>query len=169
MGPVPQDDPKTILVVDDDPCIVAVIFAILTDSEYDVMTAGSGAEALEQSRAFPDDIHLLLSDFQMPGMSGIDLATQMTAERPQLKVLLMSGFDGGMLILNEGWHFLAKPFIASQLRALILGLVVPDRKSPKLSKPLTTESRRAANVFEEQRLSLPRGSGQDADRKRHGE
>jgi hypothetical protein len=34
----------------------------------------------------------------------------------------MSGFIGGMLVLNEGWHFLAKPFVPSQLRALIAGL-----------------------------------------------
>jgi FixJ family two-component response regulator len=67
--------------------------------------------------------------FQMPVMSGIELATQMSIERPQLKVLMMSGFTEGMLVLNEGWHFLAKPFILSQLRALILGLVFPDRGS----------------------------------------
>jgi DNA-binding response OmpR family regulator len=59
----------------------------------------------------------------MPVMSGIDLATELSLERPQLKVLMMSGFTGGMLILNEGWHFLAKPFIPSQLRALIVGLI----------------------------------------------
>ena len=38
----------------------------------------------------------------------------------------MSGFTGGMLVLNEGWHFLSKPFIPSQLRALIRGLISPD-------------------------------------------
>jgi CheY-like chemotaxis protein len=168
MEPVLQDEPKTILVVDDDPCIVAVIFALLADSEYNVLTAGSGPKALEQSRAYEGDIHLLLSDFQMPVMSGIELATEMTADRPQLKVLLMSGFNGGVLILNEGWHFLAKPFMASQLRALIMGLLFPDKKSPKFSKPLTTERRKPANVFEVQTLSL-RSSGPDTGRKRHGE
>ena len=65
----------------------------------------------------------------MPGMSGIELGTQLTLERRQLKVLLMSGFPEGMLVLNEGWHFLAKPFIVSQLRALVAGLVSPDRPS----------------------------------------
>jgi DNA-binding NtrC family response regulator len=70
----------------------------------------------------------------MPGMSGIELATAITADRPGLKVLLMSGSPGGMLVLNEGWHFLARPFIASQLRALITGLVFPHRRSPNFSK-----------------------------------
>jgi two-component system cell cycle sensor histidine kinase/response regulator CckA len=75
------------------------------------------------------EIHLLLADFQMPGMTGIELATKITAQRPEIKVLLMSGFTGGMLVLNEGWHFLPKPFIPSQLRALIVGLVSPDEPS----------------------------------------
>lgn len=60
-------------------------------------------------------------------MSGIQLATEMTTSRPNLKVLLMSGFTEGMLVLNEGWHFLAKPFIPSQLRALVTGLLYPDK------------------------------------------
>jgi DNA-binding NtrC family response regulator len=70
----------------------------------------------------------------MPQMTGIELATAMTAERPELKVLLMSGFDGGMLVLNEGWHFLPKPFIPSQLRALISGLASPDKPNARFSK-----------------------------------
>jgi FixJ family two-component response regulator len=57
-------------------------------------------------------------------MSGVELATALTHERPGIKVLLMSGFPDGMLVLNEGWHFLAKPFIASQLCALVAGLIV---------------------------------------------
>jgi DNA-binding NtrC family response regulator len=122
---------KTILVVDDDPSIVAVVAALLENQAYNVLTATNGFTGLQQSRDYPGEIHLLLSDFQMPGMSGIDLATAMTRERPAIKVLLMSAFNGGMLVLNEGWHFLPKPFIASQLRALVVGLVFPDRKSPK--------------------------------------
>ena len=70
-----------------------------------------------------------MSDFEMPNMNGVDLATAMTIDRPEIKVLLMSGFAGGTLILNEGWHFLPKPFVPSQLRTLISGLVFPDKKS----------------------------------------
>jgi len=65
----------------------------------------------------------------MAGMNGVDLATQMSRERPNLKILLMSGFTDGMLVLNEGWHFLPKPFIPSQLRTLISGLVSPEKPS----------------------------------------
>jgi two-component system, cell cycle sensor histidine kinase and response regulator CckA len=118
-----QDDQKTVLVVDDDAGIPSFVSGLLVESNYHVLTAASGKEALQRSRDYDRDIHLLLSDFQMPVMSGIDLATELSLERPQLKVLMMSGFTGGMFILNEGWHFLAKPFIPSQLRALIVGLI----------------------------------------------
>lgn len=121
---------KTILVVDDEPEILSVVSEVLADAEYNILTARTGSMGLQRSREFKGEIDLLLSDFQMPGgMSGVELATAMTIERPQLKVLLMSGFPGGMLVLNEGWHFLAKPFINSQLRALVSGLVSPETKS----------------------------------------
>jgi len=122
----PQNQ-RTILVVDDDPAVLKCVSAILAGDDYRVLTASSGADALRRSREYKSEIHLLLTDFQMPTMSGIELATQMSVERPRLKVLMMSGFTGGMLVLNEGWHFLAKPFVCSQLRALILGLVFPDK------------------------------------------
>src|ERR1700693_6160402 len=124
-----QNDQKTVFVVDDDAGVLNFVSGFLVNSNYNVLTASSGAEALQQSNDYKGEIHLLLSDFQMPGMSGVELATQMTLDRPQLQVLLMSGFPEGMLVLNEGWHFMAKPFIPSQLRALVAGLVSPDRAS----------------------------------------
>jgi DNA-binding NtrC family response regulator len=119
---------KTILVVDDDPTILQSVTGIL-ERDYNVLGASAGKEALQRSQDFKSEISLLLSDFQMTEMSGIELATQITAQRPGIKVLLMSGYPAGMLVLNEGWHFLAKPFIPSQLRALVTGLVSPDRNS----------------------------------------
>jgi len=120
---------KTILVVDDDPATLGLVSEVLAKGNYNILTADSGASALQQSKEYNSDIDLLLSDFQMPGMSGIELATKIAQERPKIQVLMMSGFAEGMLVLNEGWHFLAKPFIPSQLRALILGLVFPPRES----------------------------------------
>ena len=119
---------KTVLVVDDNPDVLKLISGAL-DADYCILMANSGQEALEKFNDSESEIHLLLSDFQMPGMTGIELATKITARRPKIKVLLMSGFTGGMLVLNEGWHFLPKPFIPSQLRALIVGLVSPHQPS----------------------------------------
>jgi two-component system, cell cycle sensor histidine kinase and response regulator CckA len=128
-----QHDRRIIFIVDDDPLILSCVSEILAGNDYDVRTYKSGGEALRQSKDFKGEIHLLLSDFQMPGMSGVELATEMTSVRPQLKVLLMSGFPEGMLVLNQGWHFLAKPFIGSQLRALVAGLANPDKPSRYLA------------------------------------
>jgi len=115
---------KTILLVDDDPIVLKFVTECLAGS-YDILTAGSGDEALQKSKDFKNEIHLLLSDLQMAGVTGIDLATQLTVQRPAIQVLLMSGFAGGMLVLNEGWHFLPKPFIPSQLRTLVAGIISP--------------------------------------------
>jgi DNA-binding NtrC family response regulator len=130
MEPNPQDK-KNILVVDDDAAILDTVSKILADNvEYNILTANNASKGLEVARNFKGEISLLLSDFQMPGgMSGVDLATALTTDRPDLKVLLMSGFQGGTLVLNEGWHFLPKPFVASQLRALVVGLVGPENKT----------------------------------------
>jgi len=125
----PRHDQKTLFLVDDDPAALKCVADVLADPDYHVLTWGSGAEALQQSRAYKGEIHLLLSDFQMPEMSGIELATAMVTERPRLKVLLMSEFPSGMLVLNEGWHFLPKPFIASQLRALVARQFSPDKST----------------------------------------
>jgi DNA-binding NtrC family response regulator len=92
---------------------------------------------LYKSRQFKGRIHLLPSDFQMSGMSGVDLATAMTIDRPDVKVRLMSVFKDGMLILNEGWHFLNKPFVASQLKALVTGLVDPETEMKMLCNRLS--------------------------------
>ncbi len=120
---------KTILLVDDEDSILQHLSELLIASKYNVIASRNGKEAIERSLHFEGDIHLLLSDFDMPEMSGIELATALTLTRPKIKVLMMSGFTGGMLVLNEGWHFLPRPFIQSQLLALIAGLVTPDRPS----------------------------------------
>lgn len=117
---------ETVLVVDDEPQILRIVSGFLC-GQYHVLTAKSGTDALQQSEKFKGEIHVLLSDFQMAGMTGIELATRITAARPKIKVLLMSSYSEGMLVLNEGWHFLPKPFVLSQLRSLVGGLIHPGQ------------------------------------------
>ena len=102
--PAAQNTQQTILVVDDEASVLSFVSGFLAAGNYNVLTSSGGANALQQSRDYKGEIHLLLSDFQMPGMSGIDLATEISRERPQIHVLLMSGFPAGMLVLNEGWQ-----------------------------------------------------------------
>ena len=125
---------KTILLVDDDAGVQATVSRNLKDY-YNILIASSGAEALQRSRDFEGEIHLLLTDFVMAGMNGVELASQITVQRPNIKVLLllMSGYANGTLALNEGWHFLTKPFNPLRLRLLIADLTSPR----PMSEPLT--------------------------------
>ena len=124
--------PKTILLVDDDAGVQASVSRSLRDY-YNILIASSGVEALQRSRDFAGEIHLLLTDFVMAGMNGVELASQITVQRPDIKVLLMSGYANGTLALNEGWHFLTKPFNPLQLRLLISDLI----SSRPMLDPLT--------------------------------
>lgn len=121
---------RVILVVDDELAILRFVSLILENSGFTIITSESGEEALQKSREHKGTIHLMLSNIQMAGMSGMDLANKISSERSGIKVMLMSGFTDGLLILNDGWHFLPKPFIPSQLRDLIASVLsqptVPD-------------------------------------------
>jgi len=123
---------KTILLVDDDAGVQATVSRNLKDY-YNILIASSGVEALQRSRDFAGEIHLLLTDFIMAGMNGVELASQITVQRPEIKVLLMSGYANGTLALNEGWHFLTKPFNPLQLRLLIADLTSPRPMSEQLT------------------------------------
>jgi two-component system cell cycle sensor histidine kinase/response regulator CckA len=129
-GPLPTQ--KTILLVDDDAGVQASVSRNLKDY-YNILIASSGVEALQRSRDFAGEIHLLLTDFVMAGMNGVELASRITIQRPEIKVLLMSGYANGTLALNEGWHFLTKPFNPLQLRLLIADLI----SSGPMLHPLT--------------------------------
>ena len=107
---------NTILFADDDGLVQTFVADLLHRCGYKVMVARDGKEALKKAREFDGVIHLLLSDIDMHGMTGIELAIQLNQERPDTKILLISGLPTGMLVLNNGWQFLPKPFMADMLR-----------------------------------------------------
>jgi two-component system, cell cycle sensor histidine kinase and response regulator CckA len=115
---------KTILVVDDDP--IALSFtSVFLKKHFNVLVAKNGKDALQQSETFKHEIHLLLTDFQMKEMNGTELATKIAVQRPDIKIVIMSGLPQEMLGLNREWHFLAKPFMPSELLNLITNLILP--------------------------------------------
>jgi len=81
---------------------------------YCCLLAGSGAEALGLSRSHAGEIDLLISDMDMPEMSGVSLAKQITAERSEVRVLLVSGFDSKEIRAAK-LPFLRKPFVPQEL------------------------------------------------------
>jgi DNA-binding NtrC family response regulator len=77
-----------------------------------------------------DKIELLLSDVDMPMMSGPDLGQMLKKSRPALHVMLMSGggADGNLLVLNYGWAFIEKPFVNERLIQMVTDVLhSPDR------------------------------------------
>jgi PAS domain S-box-containing protein len=105
---------RTVLVVDDEPEVLDLATEILKRVGYSVLQAGDGAAALELAARHDGEIHLLVTDMVMPGMSGRDLAGRLRALRTGLPVLYISGYvqDATARAALAGEHsaFVAKPF-----------------------------------------------------------
>ena len=90
---------------------------------YTVLAASGPHQALQLAEAHPGVIHLLLTDVIMPDMSGRDLRQRLGALRPDLKCLFMSGYTANVIahhgVLDEGVHFLQKPFSREALAAKV--------------------------------------------------
>lgn len=119
MESLPNKTQKTILVVEDTVLVLNTVRLILERADFTVLAAASAAEGMRLAGS-AKTIDLLLSDVMMPDMSGPDLALKLKKLRPEMRVILMSGYPGGgMLVLNYGWYFIRKPFVAVQLVAKI--------------------------------------------------
>jgi CheY-like chemotaxis protein len=110
---------ETVLVVEDEEAVVNLAKRILVAAGYTVLTAANGSEALQTCEHHPGEIHVVLTDVVMPGMSGREFAEQLAKVRPGIKVLYMSGYTDDAIIhhgaLAPGARFIGKPFNASAL------------------------------------------------------
>jgi PAS domain S-box-containing protein len=118
---------ETVLLVEDEPSLRTLGRHLLELCGYKILEATCGEDALKLSIEYRSRIDLLLTDVVMPGMSGRMLADQLWKERPELKVVYMSGYTGQTVgahgVLAEGSFFLAKPFtreaLARKVRAAL--------------------------------------------------
>jgi signal transduction histidine kinase/CheY-like chemotaxis protein len=105
---------ETILVVEDETPVRALVAEMLQASGYTVLMAADPAAALELSDRHPGPIHLLLTDVVMPEMSGPELRQRLKSLRPRTRVLYMSGYTDEALgrhgVLEPGTFLLQKPF-----------------------------------------------------------
>ncbi|HET8939904.1 MAG TPA: response regulator [Polyangiales bacterium] len=112
----------TILIVEDNQAVRELIERVLSGAGYTVYLAGTPNEARDLCAKFQDRIDLMLTDVVMPDMSGPVLAQQLRAARPDMKLILMSGYSGATLQQRDGVSdvtFLEKPFSSGQvLRAV---------------------------------------------------
>jgi PAS domain S-box-containing protein len=84
---------ETVLVVEDQDGIRDIVRESLRRNGYKVLIANDGDEALQMAAAYPDPIHLLITDLVMPNIGGRELAQRLTPLRPAMKVLFMSGYS----------------------------------------------------------------------------
>ncbi len=110
----------TILVVDDEPALVALVRTMLWRAGYNILEASSGEEALRIAAAEKGPIRMLVTDIVMPEMNGYDLAAKLSAERPEMKVLFMSGYRDGVIFDSTGVDAAERPLIRKPFTAYSL-------------------------------------------------
>jgi len=124
------------LLVDDERSIRDLLYALLENEGYEVVVAGSGEEGLRFFRQSVRPIELLVTDYDMPGMTGLELARQCSCLSGQLSVLYVSGSRPDEQLLADlqarKRAFLAKPFHAGDLLRKARELLL-DPGSPQMS------------------------------------
>ena len=116
---------ETILLVEDESALRQVAHAVLANSGYEVLEAEDGAAALEVWKEHSSRITLLVTDVTMPnGLDGIQLATRLLKQKPNLKVVIMSGYNENMQRLrqffkNDEIELIQKPFSGDHLLSVV--------------------------------------------------
>ena len=110
---------ETILLVEDEPAVRELTRMVLAAQGYSVVEAQNAEDAERLSENHGTQIHLLLTDVIMPGVSGRELARRITARHPKMRVLYMSGYTHNVIAdsgtLETGIAFLQKPFSPATL------------------------------------------------------
>lgn len=119
---LPQGNGERLLIVEDEDSIRSLAARMLEENGYRVTAAADAAAATEIFAGAAEKFDLVFSDVVMPGMNGLDLVTQLLGKRPDLKVILASGYANGVntdQIHAADYSFLRKPYsMADLLRAV---------------------------------------------------
>ncbi len=108
---------ETILLIDDEESVRAIVLKILRRAHYNVLEAANGEAALKIAETHPSKIDLVITDMFMPGLRGPEVAQKLALKRPGLRVLFMSGYADQDLRTGvpAGANFLNKPFSGTDL------------------------------------------------------
>jgi CheY-like chemotaxis protein len=144
---------ETVLVVDDEESLLRAGRRMLETLGYVVLAAAGPDEALRLVKSYPNEIHVLLTDVVMPGMSGRDLWRKIERMRPTMKCIYMSGFTANIIAqrnaLDRGVNFLQKPFtktalgnkVHEVLSAVDLDKALPSREEKAPADPSAAPER----------------------------
>jgi DNA-binding NtrC family response regulator len=119
---------RRILIVDDEAPIKRLLAELFSNAGFDVRVASSADEAIGICESEPIDV--LLSDIEMPGLNGYELVEALIARKPQMRAVLMSGFDrwhGADAAATLRYPFLAKPFRTADALRIVNGLYEQHR------------------------------------------
>jgi CheY-like chemotaxis protein len=132
MGPVGRGKDGrsgTVLLVEDSGVVRDVVACMLESDGLTVLQAPGGEEALALARQGDAPIDLLLTDIVMPGMSGVELADRLERERPDLRILFMTGYAEEVVVREEilGKHreCIGKPFTQEQITKRVREILFP--------------------------------------------
>jgi len=122
---------ETILVVEDEEAVRNLVSELLRSKGYRVLTARTGRDAVALFEGLDEPVHLVLTDVVMPGMSGTELARDLSSRAPGLKVVYMSGYTENAIlhhgVIEPGTVLLQKPFhpnvLLSKVRDVLDGVV----------------------------------------------
>jgi PAS domain S-box-containing protein len=118
-GEVPRGRGETVLLVEDEKSLRETCGLFLEALGYKVLVVDTPAAALGMAAQHKGDIHLVFTDVIMPGMNGREMSERLLANRPDLKVLFMSGYTADVIfnreVPNEGLHYIQKPFSRDDL------------------------------------------------------
>ena len=117
---------ETLLIVDDEPLMTSLFSQSMSKRGYQVLTAASGAEALEIVKREGETIRVVITDMTMPGMDGMQLAQALAQQAPQIKVLLSTGHEADNELLAQSPNIkgiVQKPYqskvLAEKIRLLL--------------------------------------------------
>jgi len=133
---------ETILLVEDQPQVRQAMLRTLLELGYDVLTAGNGEEALQRARAGGRRIDLTITDVIMPAMDGCDLVSRIRKERPDMKVIFISGYMDGRADRVKRFRdakVLMKPISPDQLAATIRGVLGDPSRAAEAKKPTAAQ------------------------------
>jgi two-component system, cell cycle sensor histidine kinase and response regulator CckA len=117
----------TILVVEDEAIIRYILHVVLKRMGHVVLEACDGAEGLTVSRKFNKRIDLVIADIRMPRMDGPTMVRQLQAERPEMKVLLISGYSVESVPTDLMEDFLHKPFLPAAIEQKVQEMLAREK------------------------------------------
>jgi DNA-binding NtrC family response regulator len=128
---------QTILLAEDEESCRCVVGSVLRKQGFEILVAENGTRALEIGERFRRRIDLLLTDVTMPGVDGPTLARHLQGIRYDLRVIVMSAHPAKMLMLDQAWTFISKPFVASVLVQKVREVLHSPQEYSRVVAPAT--------------------------------